>query len=376
MGGPTAVPGARRPVKPLASAAALVLLLGGSVVAPVASAQEEPPVLAPLEIAPLRTGLVAWDRSGPEGVFQWAREGAVLEFQGKSGGESARCVYARRAWDEFEATFRLRKGTARLRILLVPRDGQGPVAMDLPRGSMASDKWTDASLRVRAGRALLTVGRKEESIGLPEGAFLSLGFEVPAAATGALTDLRLVRRYENGPQVCEEGFRSLFDGTSLGRWVPAAREDAPAFDVAGGILRGAVRTRDAGMLLLPDLEARGYELRFRVLWPTSGLTLVLDDPPSLARPAVAGHLVLLLTSHVEEDDVCDVVLRVLPGSWTVDVNGRRVVDEAPDGGATGPRRERATLGFLVLRGNRLHVRDLRIRDLPGPEGGAAEKPPR
>jgi len=335
------------------AAAALVVLAG---TLPAAAEGQDPWTLS---VNPLKGGLDGWDMVAGDKVFSYTQEESSLVIKGKGGKEVPRLFYKGRAWDEFEAHVRAKKFASKLRLALFPQPEGPAVVVEVPSKAVAKDKWNELVLKVGDGKAVLLSGTEEVAASAaPKGTRFRFGFEAPSGTSATVSDLRLVRRYVNPPQVCEEGFTSLFDGSTLGSWQPQGEGGGDVFSVENGILTAAVRTPDFGMIAYAAQRFGEYELRFRCLWGTNALTV-----RAIEVPGTDGHInkfdtvQVALTDNIDPDDVNDVVVRVTGGRCAITVNGKDVYDqETAKFGST-------RISFNLPKGKKFLIRDLRVKDL-------------
>jgi len=275
-------------------------------------------------------------------------------------------VYREHAWHEFEMTFRAKKFTNRVKVLVVPPPPADPVALDLPPAATTKEKWNDLRLAVAGGKATLFAGDEElASAPVPAGVRLRPGFEAPSGATGGFCQIRILRRYRNDAPVAEEGFSLLFDGAWLGQW--AAHGDAAScFEVKDGLLCGEVRTKEAALLSWRGGRWAAYELRFRVLWGTTGLILrAVEVPGAGGNISILASKQVDLTDYLDPQDVSDVEVRVADGRFRVTLNGKKIFEEIA--GKFDP----TPIAFILAQGKKFRLRDIRLKDL----GGGAGSPP-
>lgn len=345
----------------------LATALAVALPAPPASKAEEDPYT--LRLNPFKVNLADWHRVGPEKSFQWIEDDAVLVIKGASGKETPSLVYRKRAWAEFEITLRAKKFSSKLRLMLEPEAGGEAVVVEVPRKAVSGDKWCEMALVVGGGRATLMAGGEEMAAAeVPGGTRFRFGFEAPSGASASVTDVRLVRKYVNPDPVCEEGFESLFDGKTLGAWVPMKPEMSSCFSVADGLLQLEVRADDFAGLVLGDRRLKEYELRFRALWGSTGLVLRAVEVPGLGGViSRTSSAQLDLTPQLDPDDSVDFVVRVKDRRCTLVANGKQMVDDPVGEYVDTP------LLFIVTKGKKALIRDLRIRDLSGEAAGGNDK---
>lgn len=364
-------------MRPLLLAA---LLLPAALAAPRAAAEGGEDLFT-LSVNPLPKGTEGWERtSGGEKAFVWTKDDATLTFK-VAGKDSPRVVHRAPHWPGFEARIQLRKGTKKLRLLLLPVPPSGPpgnpIFVDVPTTVASKSSWNDAVLRVIEGKASLCVpadaGEKEvASAKLPPGVRFRFGLEAPPGAEGALTALRLVRKYEDGPQVCEEGFESVFDGKEMGSWQPSGEGAAEAVRVENGFLVAEPRVQDFAGLVLGGHWYRAYELRFRALWATNRLEVrALEVPGEAGKINIFDSIHVNLTDHLDEENWNDVVVRLAEGSCTFTVNGKKVVDQKVKGEVSG-----TLISLYTAKGKRFFLRDVRVKDLEPGAGAPREPAPR
>jgi hypothetical protein len=342
----------------LPAALAAVLLLAPA-------AQEDPLTLI---VKPLRSGLERWERTGPEKAFTWTAAGEVLAIRGQSGKETPRILYRKAAWDRGELRFQAKRGSRKIRVVLRPEPQGAPVVAEFPRDAVKATEWSDLAVRVGGGKAaLLSVDPdgKETEVGaadLPAGTRVRFGFEAPSGVDATLTGVRLVRPYEEAPPFAEEGFDVAFDGTTLNGW--QVRPDvSPNVEVARGILTAETPVLDEGIFWYDARLYKAYELRFRALWPSTCLKVRAVEAigkDGKVKPLDTIHLIL--TDHLDAEADTDVAIRVADGRCTVRVNGKQVIDDKAVGFEVTP------VAFLVERGKKTLLRDIRIRDLAPGEG--------
>jgi hypothetical protein len=354
------------------AAAALLLLAAGSLAA-AAPPQEDPWTL---RVGLTKAGLDGWARTGTavEKAFAWNRDEGTLAMKGQSGKEPPRIVWPRIAWDRGEFRFQAKKGARKVRVVLVPAAGGKAIPCDFPGSAVKSAAWTDLAVRVGGGKASLLAWEGEApeaevaSVPLPEGTAVRFGLEAPAGTEAVLTGLFLRRTYEEGPQACEEGFASLFDGEGLGEWVPFLPEYAPAFSVEKGLLDGTWRGEGSAGLIYRGRKFTTYELRFRALWGTTFLMVrALEVPGREGKINRFETAQPNLTDYLDPDDLHDVVVRVTKEHCRVTVDGKQVFEQKVK------EVSETSVILWVDQGKRFRLRDLRVRDIG--EEPATEPPP-
>ncbi len=325
-----------------------------------------------LSVNPLRKGTEGWERtSGGEKAFVWTADDATLSFKVPSGKDSPRVVNRSLQWETFEARFRIRKGTKKLRLVLQPAPAGNPVLLEIPSSAASRAAWNEATLRVGVGKAALSIpegaGEKEVAAAkIPAGARVRFGFEAPPGAEGAVAEVALVQRYEDGPQAREEGFESVFDGKDLGAWRAMRPEMAAVFRAENGFLVGEPRAEEDGGLVLGDRRLKAYELRFRALWASSHLEVrALEVPGEAGRINPFESVHVNLTDNLDPENWNEVVVRLADGGCTMQVNGKKVAEQKVKPGV-GP----TFVSLFVVKGKRFFLRDLRIKDLAPGEGDA------
>lgn len=355
-------------ILPLAALLVAASAASSSAAAPPAPAQEDPLVL---RINPFRKGIDDWERTGSEKAIVFSALESTLTFKGQSGKEVPRLLLPKSSLDRFTLTMQVKSGTRKVGLVLLPAPDGEPVRLEIPRNAVKSGKWGDLSLKVGPGKAELLVpdGEGEKAVAsadLPAGRTFRTGFEAPSGADGAVSNLKLVRRYENDPQICEEGFESTFPGDALGAWAPARMEMSHMFRAENGILIGEVRTEDVGWLALGNRSYMAYELRMRALWPTTHLEIrALETPGPGGQINRLDSVHVNLTDQLDPDGTSDIVVRLAEGTCTITVNGKKVMD-----GKVKPDHQATIISLFIGKGKRAYLRDLRIRDLDPSAGGA------
>ena len=231
-----------------------------------------------LQFDPFKNGFEGWQRTGSDKAFTLNQQEGTLTIKGQGGKDAPRLVWTKSTWDRGELRLQAKKGCRKLRLLVQPMPDGKPVVLELPSSAMKPANWTDVALRLLPAKAVLVVsgadGAESEvaSAEVPAGVSCRFGIEAPSGSDLVATGVKIRRVYEDDPQICEEGFESLFDGKSLGSCVPMRPEDGTAFSVEKGLLVGQIRSEDAAYLVLGGHRAFGpYELRFRALWCTTFL---------------------------------------------------------------------------------------------------------
>jgi hypothetical protein len=342
--------------------AALLLAAGLAGPARAEGGASDPYVVA---MNPLKTGLGDWTVEGNAKAFSWNADEGVVAVKGMSGKPAPRAFFRLRAWPHFSAEFRVKKGASKPRVLLLP-DGAGAeaVGIEIPRKALGTAAWSDVVFRVEGGRAFFLLGEEElPGADLPAGVRWRFGFEAPSGTTASFAGLRLVRRYNNPPQVKEEGFTSLFDGASLGGLrpiVPGEKGGDPArhWSVKDGLLVGEVRDGGASFLLLGDGK-KSFEVRFTALWGSTAVHLRVVEIPSKEQGKINtfDSITANLTDYLDPMEMPECSVRVAEGKCVVTVGGKVVFDQKHAEFATTP------VYFVVGNGQKTIVRDLRIRDL-------------
>ena len=337
---------------------------------------EEDPFL--LKVDPFKSGLEFWERTGAwDKVFSWSADASTLAVKGTGGKEPPRIVYPRVAWDRFEMRFQVKKGLRKLRFVLRPVAAAGPgpaasagdpVLVEVPGSAARGGTWSDVVVRVGAGRAavLLPDPAGEKEIGatafpatLPAGTRFRVGIEAPSGYEASLSGFRLVRKYENEPQVCEDGFISTFNGTDLGDWRPNDPAMASLFRVENGLLVAEVRDQEAGWLVLAGRAARNFELRMRAVWGSNSLQIrAIEVPGEGGKIRMLDTIQMNVTDTLEPEDFTDIVVRVEANVCSITVNGKKVLDSK-----VVPDRPVVPVSFFVFKGKKCFLRDLRFKDL-------------
>jgi len=340
-------------------------LLSSSAADSTARAVEDPYVM---EINPFKDGLDSWERTGKDKAFTWDREGATLTVKGQSGKEVPVLLYPGFRAEKFEVSLRVKKFARKLKLLLRPSTGAEDVTLEIPKGYV-KDAWNEFLLRVASGKAVLLSGEEEAaSVDLPADASFRFGFDGSYGGDGVVSDLRIVQRYENPPQFCEEGFTSVFDGATMGPWRPHKPEMEPLFTIDSGLLIGEVRAEDFGMLALVTQKYKAYDFRLRALWGSDYLEVRAVEVPGLGGIVNKMDTIQTkLSDYLRRDGMTDIGIRVENGKCVIVVDGKTVLDVATaEFGET-------FVSLILTKGKKFLLRDLRIRDLAA---GAAPPEPR
>lgn len=360
---------------------AAALLLSFGVAVPAAWAQEDPWTL---RLNPFRRGLDGWTRLGPEKSFTWTEGETSLAIKGQSGKEPPRLVYGKALWERGAMRLQAKKGARKLRLVLVPEKGGAAVGLEAPRDALQGGTWCDLALRFDDGRAALLVpvgeGKEREvaSAALPAEGRYRMGFEAPSGTEAVVSNVTLERVLRERPPFHEPEFEPVFDGTQLAPWEPGNAASASVFRAERGVLVGEVRVEDYGWLVLGDRSYKAYELRMNALWSTTALEVrAVDVPGEGGQIHRLDSVQVNLTDHLDPEIVNEVSIRAAEGKVVAVVNGKKVLDVKTKDFAPTP------ISFLVARGKRCMLRDIRIRDLApeaterssGPPSPAGDPPP-
>jgi hypothetical protein len=309
----------------------------------------------------LKGGLEDWNVEAPAKTFAWnADEGAIV-VKGQSGKVPPRAWYRKRAWPEFTAWLRVKKGANKPRVLLVPFEAKSDaISLEIPKKALGTESWTEVTLRVAGTRAAIVKGDEElGGVDLPAGKRWHLGFEAPSGTSASFGGLRMERRYANPPQFAEEGFTSLFDGTSLGELRPAGGEGADRrWRVENGLIVGENRDAERTVLLIAR-ELKAYELRFTLLWGgTEAMVRAVEiEGKEKGKINTFDTVDVNFTDHMDPTDSLDCTIRVADGKCIAVANGKTVLEQK-----TVPFPS-TIAAFLLGQGKKVFLRDVRIKDL-------------
>jgi hypothetical protein len=193
------------------------------------------------------------------------------------------------------------------------------------------------------------------------------------------------------------GWRSLFDGRSLGDWKPTPFGSEGEVDVVEGAIRIAMGFDLSGITFAGDVPRQQYEIALEARRVEGhdffcGLTFpVGDDPCSLILGGWGGGVVGL--SSIDGEDAAHndttqwkdfengrwyaVAVRVTPERIECLLDGKRIIDQPLEGRRVSIRDEVAAskpLGIATYS-TTAEVRKIRVRGLPvGPAASRAEEP--
>ncbi|MHC4820953.1 MAG: LamG domain-containing protein [Planctomycetota bacterium] len=346
---------------------ALVFAAVVGMATPAMAQQSNPDVL---ERNPFKAGLSDWKKQGKAKAFQWDSEGAELQIRGQSGKEPSRMYYGLVAWDEYQVRMKVKKGARKFFMLFQPAVKGEPKVLEIPKSATKKGRWIDLTVHVGGGRISVDAGEEEvAAVEVPARSRWHVGFDAPSGANVLLTTVKIVRKYENPEQYAEEGFRSIFDGSSRDLWRGNNEDMDRTISVDKGRLVTEVRSVPIALVGFRGGSLKEYELRFRVMWGSNGLIVRPLEVAGMGGQISKLHTIQVnLGDHLDPLDVTDVVIRLEKRHCKVTVNGKTVFDSDTSEYKSTP------FSFMVPQGKRCAMRDIRIKLLgdAAKAGGGSE----